>query len=386
MRHYKRTCKNIEKTLEGLVNSYKQSFESGMRKNHSIQISKVKLNKAMTVVHVWWDIPFLSFGQLESEEKFEVDELNKSIELKLNQSIPFLRSKLTRSIGLKYAPEIRFYRDTKCEDMIDYRESIMNLTNQDKSNGVFNDAYLEINQDKKPLSFEQKERINNQYEKDLEEILKTVENPEERKELEKLNKSISEKNPQDLTKEFLGAFNGIEIDDEKMKKQLEEIKLLGQSNPRNSSQMLMNKKYKPRNPLEMNTFTPKDKIGQKMVKERDKLFNSIGLNIKDFKGNNNQLNQIDVNTEIINFAKNYEYEIPSKALEERNRGIKDALKDFANLNNQTSKKEKEKKKDPLKKVVKEGNINKPNIPREHHKKKRKKSEEFWDNLESYYDK
>jgi len=382
MRHYKRTCKNIEKTLEELVNSYKQSFESAIRKNHPVQISKVKLNKAMTVVHVWWDVPFLSFGELKKEEKLEVDEMNRVIELKLNQSIPFLRSKLTKIVGLKYAPEIRFYRDRKCEDMIDYRESIMNLTNQDKSQGLLNEAFHEINQEKKPLSYEQKERINNQYEKELEEILNSVDNPEERKELEKLNRSIREKNPQELKKEFFGAAERIEIDDENKNKLLEDMKSLGQFNPNNNPQMMTAKKNKPRNPLEMNTFTPKDKVGQKMIKERDKLLNSMGLNVKDFKGNNNQVNQIDVNSEIINFAKNYEYEIPSKALDERNRGIKDALKDYANLNNPTKKKEK----DPLKKVVKEGNINKPNKEREHHKKKRKKSEEFWDNLEDYYDK
>ena len=127
----------------------------------------------------------------------------------------------------------------------------------------------------------------------------------------------------------------------------------------------------------MNQFSPQDKTGTKMIKERNKLLKKMGMSIDDFKDEKKD-KKIDVNQEILNYSSNYEYEVPSLALSERKRGIKQAFKDY-------SLHDKNKKND--KTIVKEFlNDSLKSKEKNHHKKKRNKSEEFWDNLDHYYDK
>ena len=53
-------------------------------------------------------------------EKDQVIEAE--IQKRLTKAVPFLRGKLTQNLGLRYAPEIRFYRDNSLEIFDQFRE------------------------------------------------------------------------------------------------------------------------------------------------------------------------------------------------------------------------------------------------------------------------
>ena len=278
MKHYKRTCKNIEIALEELINGDTQSIEITVRQNYQIQISNVRLNKALTVVHVWWDLPLLPFGVLNKDEKLDIEDIIKKVELKLNHIIPYLRGKLTQKIGLKYAPEIRFYKDRMAEDYQDHKKSLERLSNPQQADKEFDQEFISENGAKKPLSFEQQEKINNSYDKDINSILESAETPEEKQKLEELNNLIKTKDMKSMLKEFTKALEIIEIDPENKEKFFGDLKGLQSNNLKN-----IKKKPIPRDPLKMNQFSPQDKTGTKMIKERNKLLKKMGMSIDDFK-------------------------------------------------------------------------------------------------------
>ena len=57
MRHHKRTKRNMTEVLQHyLVNSDKRAITSGMKEDYLLNITNVKLNKACSLLHVWWDI------------------------------------------------------------------------------------------------------------------------------------------------------------------------------------------------------------------------------------------------------------------------------------------------------------------------------------------
>jgi ribosome-binding factor A len=49
---------------------------------------------------------------LDSERNLVIDA---EIQKRLTKAVPFLRGKLTQNLGLRYAPEIRFYRDNSLD-------------------------------------------------------------------------------------------------------------------------------------------------------------------------------------------------------------------------------------------------------------------------------
>lgn len=48
--------------------------------------------------------------------------IEAEIQKRLTKAVPFLRGKLTQNLGLRYAPEIRFYRDNSLEIFDQFRE------------------------------------------------------------------------------------------------------------------------------------------------------------------------------------------------------------------------------------------------------------------------
>ena len=72
----------------------------------------------------------------------------------------FYLGKLTQKIGLKYAPEIRFYKDRMAEDYQDHKKSLERLSNPQQADKEFDQEFISENGAKKPLSFEQQEKIN----------------------------------------------------------------------------------------------------------------------------------------------------------------------------------------------------------------------------------
>jgi len=55
--HHKRTKKNMIEALNDLlVNTSKQGVTSGIKESYVINMTEVKLNRACSLLHVWWDI------------------------------------------------------------------------------------------------------------------------------------------------------------------------------------------------------------------------------------------------------------------------------------------------------------------------------------------
>jgi ribosome-binding factor A len=121
---HKRTSANVHEALNRFFLSNKQTVKRGIGKNLDILICEVKMNRACTVVYAWWGLP-LNIDEIQ-------DEVVKKIELNLNQSVPFIRGYLTREIGLKYAPEIRFMRDTYQKDYDEFEKYIDSMKQDSK--------------------------------------------------------------------------------------------------------------------------------------------------------------------------------------------------------------------------------------------------------------
>ncbi len=56
---------------------------------------------------------------LDSERNLVIEA---EIQKRLTKAVPFLRGKLTQNLGLRYAPEIRFYRDNSLDIFDQFRE------------------------------------------------------------------------------------------------------------------------------------------------------------------------------------------------------------------------------------------------------------------------
>ncbi len=95
-------------------------------------ISEVKMNKACTVAHVWWNTA-VPLSQ-EQDRKVTPD-----IQRMLTRAKGYLAGKLVNILGLRYAPELRFYIDRSDEE---YIELISQLTER-KTMGGPNQRLLE---------------------------------------------------------------------------------------------------------------------------------------------------------------------------------------------------------------------------------------------------
>ncbi|CAI2381359.1 unnamed protein product [Moneuplotes crassus] len=125
MMHHKRTKKNMISVLEDyIVNSNKQSVQFGIKEGYILTLSEVRLNKACSLLHVWWkvniiDTPLqpktygiqntkLFTGQLKEDKIAKIQE-------KLTKASGYFRAKICQELGLRYAPELRFYHDNSDE-------------------------------------------------------------------------------------------------------------------------------------------------------------------------------------------------------------------------------------------------------------------------------
>ena len=64
--------------------------------------------------------PLVQYLQIMDQDKERVIEAE--IQKRLTKAVPFFRGKLTQNIGLRYAPEIRFYRDNSIDIFTQFRE------------------------------------------------------------------------------------------------------------------------------------------------------------------------------------------------------------------------------------------------------------------------
>ena len=107
--HYKRTERNVEDALSGLLNGKKQGMPNTIYPGIFIKINEVRLNKACTVIHVWWS---LSFAEFEKDLKGKVADIQR----RLTKARGYIAGQLTHALGLRYAPDIRFYIDKTEEE------------------------------------------------------------------------------------------------------------------------------------------------------------------------------------------------------------------------------------------------------------------------------
>lgn len=132
--HYKRTGRNIKETLAGLLNYSKQGMPCTIYPGQVIKISEVRLNKACSVVHVWWSLSFI-----EVEEKAE--EMLADIQRRLTRARGYFAGHVASALGLRYAPDIRFYIDKADEE---HEEFMRGLSERLSSKKHDEELYKEI--------------------------------------------------------------------------------------------------------------------------------------------------------------------------------------------------------------------------------------------------
>ena len=73
LRHHKRTKRNMEYILKKyLIESGKQAIDSGIKENFRIMITHTMLNKAWSLLHVWWDMIVFDNDIERSGIQFEI--------------------------------------------------------------------------------------------------------------------------------------------------------------------------------------------------------------------------------------------------------------------------------------------------------------------------
>lgn len=167
MRHHKRTVRNFKTHLQEMLESSKQTIAKGVIQNFNVTINYLQLNKPCTVAHIWWDINIIPPNavshemrmiQLQKEQQFVQEEMQRQrneaqkrkeeegidmpvqtadqileardleilnqrraeVQKRLTKAASWLSGQLTRRIGLRYAPELRFYLDTTLKQMEEY--------------------------------------------------------------------------------------------------------------------------------------------------------------------------------------------------------------------------------------------------------------------------
>ena len=100
------------------------------------------MNRAMTIVYAWWDLPFVSNKYFQLKED-EINAIYKQIKNNLKKSEPYVGGVLTRRVGLKKCPEIRFIRDTFESEVLDFMEQI----NQNKDEIIKEKVMNKLNED-----------------------------------------------------------------------------------------------------------------------------------------------------------------------------------------------------------------------------------------------
>ncbi len=63
----------------------------------------------------------------KSEKLVNLENVYKKVELNMNKAIPYLKAILTKDIGLKYAPDIRFQRDNFAKEFSFFEENLQKM-------------------------------------------------------------------------------------------------------------------------------------------------------------------------------------------------------------------------------------------------------------------
>lgn len=351
-RHYKRTCKNIMTCLNEFFESNKQTIKRGISLNVEILVQEVKMNKACTVVYVWWDLPSID-SPLTNLKEQDQNAIFKNVELNLVRSAPYLKGFLTRKIGLKYAPDIRFLRDTLDQEVNTFEKEVVESQEEFMANKVLKI----LTKQEKILSILNNEEIYN----NLKKVIERINHEETRNRLNEI---------------LFGSDDGVETLSQR-------LMLLSTSNPtvfQGIYEFIKNSfGINEENIDEIYSkisLTPEGKKLQKQEKKsqkmREKALKKINLKEEDLQPKNDMPN---LSNSVNNFLQQYDRRIPGqKTLNPSLKEMKDNKdkKDF--LDEITHRRVKGDVKKEVKRVERIGRTN---------SSRRNKSKEFWDSLDNY---
>jgi len=422
LKHYKRTCKNILDFFVKFFSEDRQTIKKGIGRNYDIVISEVRMNRACTVVYVWYEVPKLDMQIAEQTSIDEIENLNiaiknnetikkdvngledllskannqkkdlmnikksakltdlenlyKKLELNINKAVPYLKAILTKKIGLKYAPDIRFSKDNFANEYSAFDENLekMSVNISEKNNKKLIEFLMDEEEIKYLttlyyLIYENKEHILDYFDQIQEGLIdKNTLFPLTFDNLKKINYEIllefsellytdtynPSKNLNKICKEL--GYNR-----DKIKKFLDYIKL----NISFENEELENY-YKFAN--EKKKTLTLDKVqGDKALKKYLKKNKITYEELQSMKGD------VDKKEAINTYLANFDYQVP---------GIKSHVISFAEMAEQGKKAEKKGK--AIDQELK-------NISRKEYKKFKElsnggktKSQKFWDDLEKYY--
>lgn len=108
--------------MSEILNSDKNAVKLTILKDLVIDVMDVRLNRAMTVVNVWWEAEHILDRNMDQSKAYLI-----AIQKKLTQAVPYFRGQLTQKLKLKYAPEIRFYINQNTDIYLEQREEIAKI-------------------------------------------------------------------------------------------------------------------------------------------------------------------------------------------------------------------------------------------------------------------
>ena len=100
---------------------------------HDISLNYIDLNKACSLIVAYWSvntIPYFQREKFDEEKQIKIDEVEAEIQKRLTKAVPYFRGQMCQKVGLRYAPEIRFYKDNTYEQQTDQREQAKDYLKQ----------------------------------------------------------------------------------------------------------------------------------------------------------------------------------------------------------------------------------------------------------------
>jgi hypothetical protein len=351
MRHYKRTCSNIERAMNKFFQTGSQYVKKSIGQDFDIAITKVKLNKGCTVVYAWWDLPLL----IEREEDGpESQAIRNKIEIKLNKAIPYLKGYITREIRLKYAPDIKFLRENLNKDIDEFKRYL------DEASKTLDDS---LNKDypgltEAEVAFFKNKSLNKE---ELYREAEAMNDKEKREAMFKIIKSTTATNVLDYLKE-IATMKDINMYVKEYKKI---NKLSDKDIEEHVKQINTQKEEEEKN--KVNT-----KEGRKAAKLNEKMMKRMRMDPQEFEKLKTQ--KFDYNEAYFNFLKNYDKPIPNSGYKQRN--LSEAMERAEKL---------DKRDERVENRVRNIARNSARVIDRSAKDRRKaKSENFWKNLENMY--
>ena len=122
--------------LQSLMDMPKQGHANAISKGETVVITDIKLNKACTVAHVWWNLSLL-------DPNINGNKTLMDIQRNLTKAKGYLAGLLTKRLNLRYAPDLRFYIDKSEEEYEDLMKRLEEkLSHTSKTNKLKDEIKL----------------------------------------------------------------------------------------------------------------------------------------------------------------------------------------------------------------------------------------------------